>query len=60
MVLGWIELVNHSTAPNAERTWRTSAEGEMVSLYATREIAAGEQLLIDYRFEATGERPSWA
>ena len=60
VVLGWIELVNHSTAPNADRAWRQSAEGEVVTLYALRPIAAGEQLFIDYRFEAGGEKPVWA
>lgn len=60
VVLGWIELVNHSTAPNADRNWRPSAEGEVVSLYATRQIAVGEQLFIDYRFDLDGERPAWA
>ena len=60
VVLGWIELVNHSTRPNADRTWRSSPEGDVVTLYAMTPIAAGEQLFIDYRFEAKFDNPSWA
>ncbi len=60
VVLGWIELVNHSTTPNADRAWRQSAEGDVVTIYATRQIEAGEQIFIDYRFEASGENPVWA
>lgn len=60
LVLGWIELINHSSTPNADRSWRASAEGEVVTLYATHAIAAGEQLFIDYRFDASGEVPDWA
>lgn len=60
VVLGWIELVNHSLSPNVERTWRATPEGEVVTAYATRDIAAGEQLFIDYRFEAKPGNPPWA
>jgi uncharacterized protein len=60
VVLGWIELVNHSLEPNADRTWRATPEGEVVRLFAVRDIASGEQVFIDYRFEADGKKPAWA
>ena len=60
VVLGWIELVNHSAAPNIDRIWRTTPEGEVVSLHATRDIAAGEQLFIDYVFDPQANNPPWA
>jgi SET domain-containing protein len=60
VVLGFIELVNHSVKPNADRTWHVTPEGEVVRLYALRDIAAGEQIFIDYRFDATSANPAWA
>ena len=60
VVLGWIEMVNHSTSPNAGLSWRKTPEGEVVTLYALRDIAPGEQLFIDYRFEAKADNPPWA
>ncbi len=60
LVLGWIELVNHSTRPNLDRTWRVTPLGDVVSVFATRAIAQGEQLLIDYKFSDSEPRPTWA
>ena len=60
VVLGWIELVNHSLKPNVDRNWRATLEGEMVTVHALRDIVAGEQLFIDYLFDASAKNPHWA
>jgi SET domain len=60
VVLGWIEMVNHATAPNLDRSWRATPEGEVVTVYALHDIAPGDQLFIDYRFEANAANPPWA
>lgn len=60
IVLGWIEMINHSLTPNADRTWSPSPEGCIVTLYASRAIAPGEQLFIDYKFDANATNPAWA
>ncbi|MDX2258950.1 MAG: SET domain-containing protein-lysine N-methyltransferase [Hyphomicrobiaceae bacterium] len=61
VVLGFIELLNHSArAPNLERRWIAGEAGSMVELYALRDIAAGEQLKIDYRFAGGSDDPPWA
>ena len=60
VVFGWMEMINHSLTPNTDRTWTKTPEGEVVTLFATRTIAPREQLLIDYRFEATADNPVWA
>ncbi len=60
VVLGFIELLNHSRLPNLERRWLPSETGWQVELYALRDIAPGEQLLIDYRFAGGADEPVWA
>lgn len=60
IVLGWIELVNHSLTPNIDRSWRTTAEGAVVTVCAIADIAEGQQLFIDYKFDAGPGNPSWA
>jgi SET domain-containing protein len=60
VVLGFIELVNHSTTPNADRSWRATPEGEVVTLYALSDIEPGEQVFIDYKFDACSAKPDWA
>jgi len=61
VVLGWLELVNHARVPNLDRHWRTTQEGDVVTVFAARDIAAGEQLFIDYRFEfGAADTPEWA
>jgi uncharacterized protein len=60
IVLGFIELVNHSLTPNSDRRWSHTPEGEVVTLFATRAIDPGEQLFIDYRFDARPGNPDWA
>ena len=60
VVLGWLEMVNHATAPNLDRTWHVTPEGEVVTLFCVRDIASGEQLFIDYRFTPGSANPAWA
>lgn len=42
--LGLISIANHSDTPNAEAVSRD----DTLTLYATRDIDAGEEILIDY------------
>lgn len=60
VVLGPIELVNHSREPNCDRSWALSPAGEVVTLFAVRDIAPGEQLTIDYKFSGGPDDPPWA
>jgi len=61
VVLGWLELVNHARMPNLDRHWRSTPEGDVVTVVAARDIAAGEQLFIDYLFDASvPDTPEWA
>ncbi|MDZ4841727.1 MAG: SET domain-containing protein-lysine N-methyltransferase [Hyphomicrobium aestuarii] len=60
IVLGWLELVNHAVPPNLDRQWQDMPEGAVVTVVASRVIAAGEQLFIDYRFDASERNPDWA
>jgi hypothetical protein len=60
IVLGVMELVNHSLRPNVDRRWRVTAAGEVVELYAVCDIAAGAQLFLDYRFDGRPDDPPWA
>jgi len=51
-------FLNHSCAPNCE-TQKWMVRGELrIGIFATRDVAAGEELTIDYKFERFGERPS--
>jgi SET domain-containing protein len=44
-------FINHSCAPNCDYR----IKGQRVLIYAARDIAAGEELSIDYSFGADGE-----
>jgi SET domain-containing protein len=44
-------FINHSCAPNCDYR----IEGRRVLIYAARDVAAGEELSIDYSFGADGE-----
>ncbi len=49
MVWGPISLINHSPDPNGRLEWLNHEQvGWIVSLYAARSMAAGEELTIDY------------
>lgn len=51
-------FLNHSCAPNCE-TQKWMVRGELrIGIFATRDVTAGEELTIDYKFERFGERPS--
>ena len=51
-------FLNHSCAPNCE-TQKWMVRGELcIGIFATRDIAEGEELTIDYKFERFGEKPS--
>jgi len=46
VALGLISLINHSAAPNAD--WELDIPNRAIRLFAARDIAAGEEITIDY------------
>jgi hypothetical protein len=60
LALGIIELINHSPEPNVDRRWIDTPAGPVVQIFALREIAAGEQLYLDYKFDGAADDPPWA
>jgi hypothetical protein len=46
IALGAISMANHSAAPNAR--FETDIPAGLIRLYAARDIAAGEEITIDY------------
>lgn len=46
IALGALSMANHSPSPNAR--FETDVPGRAVRLYALRDIAAGEEITIDY------------
>ena len=60
LALGYISLLNHSLSPNIDPCWHLRPEGQVVQLRAIKDIAAGEQLFIDYRFDGDMSDPVWA
>jgi hypothetical protein len=60
IVLGWIELVNHSASPNLDRRWEMTSQGAVVTVFALRDIPSGVQCFIDYKFDARAVNPAWA
>ena len=46
VALGMISLINHATTPNAD--WELDIPNKAIRLTATRDIAAGEEITIDY------------
>lgn len=57
IMLGYGSLYNHGRPANARLEF--DLEGEGVSLFATRDIEAGEELLIDYREGEQGTDGLW-
>ena len=52
LVLGWPSLLNHvARVPNMDREWVETPEGWALRFFAVRDIASGEQMLIDYGCE---------
>lgn len=50
IVLGWGSLYNHSDAPNA--TYYQMMKSNQIKFVALRDIKKGEQILIDYEWDA--------
>jgi hypothetical protein len=51
-------FLNHSCAPNCE-TQKWMVRGELcIGVFATQDIAPGDEITIDYKFERFGEKPS--
>lgn len=49
LALGHASLLNHSDTPNLD--WRFNKQTRIVSFFATRSIAAGEELTFDYGWD---------
>ncbi len=49
LAFGIASVFNHGDAPNV--TWRTLVQAQRIDFRALRDIAAGEELLIDYGAE---------
>ena len=48
---GYGSFYNHSTTPNVD--WEVDQENEEIKYWATRSISKGEQLFINYGYDAT-------
>lgn len=57
MALGWIPVYNHSYSSNAE--YYMDFEEEAMFIKAVREIAAGEEVTINYNGDWNNEQKVW-
>jgi SET domain-containing protein len=57
MALGWIPVYNHSYSSNAE--YYMDFEEEAMFVKAVREIAAGEEVTINYNGDWNNEQKVW-
>lgn len=57
MALGWIPIYNHSYTSNCE--YFMVYDDEIIYLKTMRDIAAGEELTINYNGEWNNESPVW-
>lgn len=57
LLLGNGSLYNHSFQPNAE--YRPDFSGQTMSFYALRDIAAGEEITVNYNGDPDGKGRFW-
>lgn len=57
MALGNVPIYNHSYASNAE--YAMDYENQSISIQSVREIAAGEEITINYNGDWNDEKPLW-
>lgn len=57
MALGNVPIYNHSYASNAEYTM--DYENQSISIQSVRDIAAGEEVTINYNGDWNDEKPLW-
>jgi len=55
--LGYISIYNHSYQPNC--SYLMDFENEIMTITALHDIAAGEELFINYNAEPTDQSPIW-
>ena len=57
MALGYVAVYNHSYKSNCE--YEMDVEAELIRVKAVRDIAAGEELFINYNGDWDAEKPVW-
>lgn len=57
MALGNVPIYNHSYASNAE--YAMDYENQSISIQSVRDIAAGEEITINYNGDWNDEKPLW-
>lgn len=57
IVLGYGSLYNHSFSPNAE--YRANYQNGTLNFYALRDIAAGEEITVNYNGDPGDDSPLW-
>ncbi len=57
IALGYGSIYNHSYTPNAE--YREDYEGRQLMLYAIKDIAAGDEITINYNGDPEDQEPVW-
>jgi uncharacterized protein len=57
MALGNVPIYNHSYASNAE--YAMDYESQSISIQSVRDIAAGEEITINYNGDWNDEKPLW-
>ena len=55
--LGYISIYNHSYQPNC--TYLMDFENELITITALHDIAAGDELFINYNAEPADQSPIW-
>ena len=54
----WSRYINHSCDPNCHmEKWRVGSEDRM-AVYTVKNVAAGEELTFDYKWERMGDKPT--
>lgn len=57
MALGYVALYNHAAPANCD--YLMDFEGQTISIITVREIAAGEELFINYNGDWNNDKPVW-
>jgi uncharacterized protein len=57
MALGYVAVYNHSYKSNCE--YEMDVDAELIRVKAVRDIAAGEELFINYNGDWDDEKPVW-
>lgn len=55
MLVPFVDLINHSTEPNTDYEYSEATKQEGFVVHATRDIAQGEQIFVDYGHDKSNE-----